>query len=99
MNLFPILFFYFDMQDSSNHHTVGLGVWIPADRNSLPTKKEAEASFPLLVITDYSATASAFSAFGAFAFGAGAGFSSLTTGAVTTADGAPSPTIRFSSVV
>lgn len=96
------------MADSSNPDTVGRGVLGSAGRNSLVTKKEAEASFnserpkPLSIplVTDYSAASATTSAFGALAaFGAGAGFSSLTTGAVTTAVGAPSPTIRFSSVV
>lgn len=85
-----------------NIYTVVRGDFSSAGRNhmnSLPTKKEAEASFDT-VVSDYSAnsaTASTFAAFGAFA--TGAGFSSLTTGAVTTAVGAPSPTIRLSSVV
>lgn len=73
--------------------------WYTSGPNSLLTKKEAEASFDT-VVSDYStnsASASTFAAFGAFA--TGAGFSSLTTGAVTTAVGAPSPTIRLSSVV
>ena len=94
----PIIFDIFLM--IKHIHTEDDGDSSPASRNhrnSLHTKKEAEASFDT-VVSDYSAnSASTFAAFGAFA--TGAGFSSLTTGAVTTAVGAPSPTIRFSSVV